>query len=159
MIKPVFAIDVGGVLASKQHDGEPVENSLDIIPELANLYDLWIVSMCGTRRAEDTKLWLREWEFDRYIPVDHQIYIPFKDKNKNYQLDKIKAKYFIDDRIKHLRPAIQVPSIVKLFHFGDDRAEIYADMRKECFYESLTRKEPIEYIQITHWIEILTFLV
>lgn len=114
----VFAIDVGGVLGSKQHDGSPVPYSLGAVKYLYEAgFELWIVSMCGKQRAIDTVDWLRENGFDRFIPDKRQIYIPFKDKNKNARLNEIGANYFIDDRLKHIVPAFhEVPTLEKIFH-------------------------------------------
>lgn len=101
----VLAIDVGGVLASKQHDGQPVEGSLEAIITLSQYYDLWIVSQCGRNRALKTREWLQEWGFDKYIPREKQVYIGFDEPDKNRVLKEIEADYFVDDRVKHIKPA------------------------------------------------------
>lgn len=120
MSKPVFAVDVGGVLASLQHDGMPTMDSLPILHELEPYFELWVVSMCGKGRALHTRHWLKQWMFP--FPVERQIYIPFRDKNKNAELKKIGARYFIDDRIKHIAPALNhCPKLVLALHFQFDR--------------------------------------
>ena len=89
-MKPVFAVDVGGVLASKQHDGEPVKGAMAALSELQDSFDLQIVSMCGRNRALKTREWLVLNGFDRYF--SKQTYIGFDEKNKNRVLRQIEAQ-------------------------------------------------------------------
>ena len=116
-MKPVFAIDVGGVLASKQHDGVPVEGSLEAVEFLDKHFDLYVVSQCGRNRALMTREWLREWKFP--IPELKQIYIPFSE-TKIPALHQIRARYFIDDRWKHVKPALRLPAIRMVFHLDPE---------------------------------------
>ena len=117
MHKSIFAIDVGGVLASKQHDGEPTIYSLESIQYLSNFFDCWIVSMCGKQRALQTRMWLFREGFERFIPPAKQIYIPFSAGNKNEVLKDINARFFIDDREKHLKPAAELVSLDCVYKF------------------------------------------
>ncbi len=116
-MRPVFAIDVGGVLASKQHDGEPEPGSLEALVQLSAKFELFIVSMCGKKRETDTKLWLAEHKFP--IPPYKQFYVRFSG-SKLPVLNRIGAEYFIDDRAKHISAAIAGCSTLKTaFHYRD----------------------------------------
>lgn len=115
MTKPVFAIDVGGVLANKHHEGPPQPGVVEILNELAQQYTLWVVSQCGLKRRLYTEQWLAAHSFP--IPPERQIYVSFKE-TKTPMLSAIRANYFVDDRFKHVSPALAVPSMVRVFHFG-----------------------------------------
>ncbi len=120
-----IAIDVGGVLASKQHDGQPIDGSMTAIELLDDKgFNLWIVSQCGKARARGTKKWLYDFGFDVLIPEAKQIYIGFDEQNKNRVLRQIKADYFIDDRWKHIRPACDIAKdrAITCFHLTDTPA-------------------------------------
>jgi len=115
-MKPVFAVDVGGVLASLKHDGVPQVGSIGALKYLLPRYEVWVVSQCGFKRARDTAVWLEERGFD--IPKARQIYVPFEE-HKWPHLKRLGAVYFVDDRIKHVDPAVHyVPSLERAFLFG-----------------------------------------
>lgn len=101
-LKPVFAIDVGGVLANQQHDGPVDPLCLAVLHQLSHKYELHIVSQCGNQRKKDTMYWLAQ----REVPIDvhRQHYVTFK-QSKAPVLAQLKAVWFIDDRVKHLEPA------------------------------------------------------
>jgi len=120
--KPVFAVDVGGVLASKQHDGQPLAGCLRYLPLLADKYDLKIVSQCGKNRALLTRQWLGEHDLAKYF--SDQIYLGFEFPNKNVHLKKIGARTFLDDRKKHIFPALRLG--IKCFHLGSSEPELVA---------------------------------
>jgi hypothetical protein len=141
--KPVFAIDVGGVLASKQHDGLPMEGCAEALHELSTLYDLWIVSQCGRNRALKTREWLDHWLLP--IPATKQIYVPFSE-TKVEPLRKLDAVYFVDDRIKHVVPAInKVPSLRCVFH-------LVGEMKPEF------QLQHPKYVWVPTWASLLTNL-
>lgn len=124
MQRQTIAIDVGGVLADKQHEGEPKTGSLSVIARLYQSQDLWIVSMCGKARAVHTRQWLAEHGFEEFIPPHKQIYIPFEAHNKNKELNRISATVFIDDRWKHIGPATNIPRLnCILFCAGEGQHE------------------------------------
>jgi hypothetical protein len=115
--KPVFAVDVGGVLASKQHDGFPIEGAVSALATLSKHYMLWVVSQCGRNRALQTEEWLRDHKMEMFFHPEHRIYVSFKE-NKTEPLRTLKAEYFVDDRMKHCVPAQNVDSIDTIFLFG-----------------------------------------
>lgn len=114
MKKPVFAVDVGGVLASKQHDGEPMPGVREGLIRLYDKFDLQIVSMCGRNRALKTREWLDHYALAPFF--SHQTYIGFEHRNKDKVLREIDAEYFVDDRAKHVRPALMLPRMKKVYH-------------------------------------------
>lgn len=120
-MKPVFALDVGGVLASRQHDGQPRAGAIVALAQLHQDFDLWVVSQCGRNRALKT----REWIANFGLPIPHakQIYIPFG-KSKVPHLKELKAVYFVDDRIKHVGPALGVSSLKRVFHMPEPGMEL-----------------------------------
>jgi hypothetical protein len=110
--RPVFAVDVGGVLASKQHDGLPVDGCKNVLRNLHEHFTLHIVSMCGKQRQADTEAWLLQWELMPLFEGRH--YLRFAEGDKNRVLRAINARYFVDDRLKHVVPALDMG--VKCFH-------------------------------------------
>jgi hypothetical protein len=121
-VKEVFAIDVGGVLASLQHDGEPMPGALKTLRALEDRFELWVVSQCGKNRALRTAGWLAAYDFP--IPDERQIYIRFGEK-KAPVLSRIDAAYFIDDRMKHVFPALEVVRR-RVFHLAPTADEALA---------------------------------
>jgi 5'(3')-deoxyribonucleotidase len=145
MTKEIFAIDVGGVLASKQHDGEPMLGAKDAIDILSDKFELWIVSMCSESMEYKTTNWLYANEFHKYIPRRNWLYIAFERGNKNRALVEIGANYFIDDRIKHIKPAFQVQSLKTLFHFSPQN-------------ENMFKFNNNNYIKVYSWMDVLDYL-
>lgn len=125
-MKQVFAIDVGGVLANKQHEGEAIAGALEAVKKLYASFRLEIVSQCGAKRAADTPRWLQNAGFSPYLAA--QTYIGFK-KRKTPVLAKIGARYFIDDRLKHVIPAATADKALTVFWLSQDqRAELPAKL-------------------------------
>lgn len=112
-MKPVLAVDVGGVLASLQHEGVPREKAAEVLTVLSATYELWVVSQCGKQRAAMTRAWLQDHELP--FPPERQRYVPFKEK-KTPTLRRINAEYFIDDRMKHVRDALTIKTMRRVFH-------------------------------------------
>jgi hypothetical protein len=148
MYKPVFAVDVGGVLASQQHDGEPVTDSLAALQLMEPHFDLWIVSMCGVARAQHTKRWLRDNGFGDLFPHDKQIYIGFNHDSKNAALADLNATFFVDDRVKHVRPALGLPLMYCVFHMSPIPHE---DMRTHHRYAHVYGWADI--LDLTPWVK------
>lgn len=140
-MKPVLAIDVGGVLASQQHDGIPQTGSQGALWRLSYAYDLWIVSQCGQKRRLDTAIWLAEHDFP--IPPERQIYVSFKE-TKIEPLHRIKAAYFIDDRMKHVKPALMLPLIQRVFHYAADFDDLMTYPVEHPKYQRVLSWESIE---------------
>lgn len=115
MSKQVFAIDVGGVLASQQHDGEPIAGALAALIVLNEVFELQLISMCGPKKATATYLWLRQHGLEQYFKG--QTYIPYSHQNKNAELVRVKASFFIDDRWKHIGPALEIKGL-NCFHLN-----------------------------------------
>lgn len=139
-MKPIFAVDVGGVLASKQHDGVPREGALEALADLDSYFTLWVVSQCGKNRALMTKAWLKEWAFP--IPLERQIYVGFNE-NKWEPLRKLKAIYFVDDRLKHVVPALGLPMMYRVFHLPEQVSD------------RLEAPQSEKYRLVTSWAEIV----
>jgi len=137
-MKPVFAVDVGGVLASQSHDGDPSDDTRVVVRELAIVYDLHIVSMCGRNRALRTREWLTYYGLAEHFKDQH--YIGFDKKNKNDVLVKIGATHFIDDRWKHIGPALMLNN-VKCFHFCDEEDRIDGAILSKQYVWSPTWEE------------------
>lgn len=138
-MKPVFAVDVGGVLASKQHDGQPMEGSIEGVKRLQEHFDVKIVSQCGLYRQRQTIKWLEE-HFPN-ITLSDQYYIGFDQPNKNKVLKQIGATYLIDDRAKHILPACRIG--VYGIHFGSPPL--------------VPEYGSVYYTQIYHWSQIFAF--
>jgi hypothetical protein len=135
-MKPIFAIDVGGVLANKHHEGEPMAGSLQAVQQLAERFELWVVSQCGKTRANNTKVWLAEQGF--LIPLQRQVYVSFKEE-KLPVLRSLGASYFVDDRGKHVVPALHCKTIKTVFHLAP-----------EPLYEQRSR-----YKHVTSWDDLM----
>lgn len=116
MTKPVFAVDVGGVLFNQQHDGEPMRGCREGLLQLTAHFDLKVVSMCGRNTALKTRERLEHHGLSLFF--SEQVYLPFGCKNKNEHLKKIGASFFVDDRIKHVRPALVVSGMRHVFHMS-----------------------------------------
>jgi len=139
--KKVLAIDVGGVLASLQHDGEPVAFSKAAIKALRQKYHIVIVSQCGKNRAAHTKLWLAKHNFG--IPLEDQYYVSTKE-SKAPVLTRLRASFFVDDRFKHVMPALAVPTMESVFHFTERTP-----------YQTV----PFKYRQVGNWKAIVSELM
>lgn len=102
-----IGIDVGGVLASLQHEGQYPSDANRVIIELQSLgHRLFIVSQCGKQRQQETRKYLK----DNGTPInqDSQYYIDFKVKTKAGLIDKLNLDVLIDDRPKHGFAAINL---------------------------------------------------
>lgn len=86
MPKQKLAIDVGGVLIAKKDRNGPdtnfalgldhvpwIEGALDAVDILSSQYDLYILSFCGKKTEEETRLALRD-RVQYYIPEDKWIF-------------------------------------------------------------------------------------
>ena len=140
-LKPVFAIDAGGVLANKQHEGAPMEGAHEALWRLSALYDLHLVSQCGQQRRLDTAMWLAT--HDLPIPPEKQHYVSFKEF-KAPVLERIDARYFVDDRMKHVRPALEVPRLIRVFHFAPGFDDVFGEP-----------SDHPKYVRVGDWKEIL----
>jgi hypothetical protein len=149
--KEIFAIDVGGVLASKQHDGEPLIGVKDAIDILSEKFDLWIVSMCSESMEYKTTNWLYANEFHKYIPRRNWLYISFERGNKNRALVEINARYFIDDRLKHIQPALDLIHNLKCFHFSDNHNYEISP------YVNINENNYGNYIRVNNWMDVLDY--
>lgn len=114
MNKIVMAVDVGGVLASKQHDGEPASGAKEALSYLSHFCTLHIVSMCGSSRAIQTHDWLSDHDLAGFFAT--QTYIPFSHVDKNRELQRLGAQIFVDDRLKHVVPALSLG--VRCYHMA-----------------------------------------
>ena len=115
-MKPVVAVDLGGTLCDgPQGQSVPMAGSESALAQIESAFEIFIVSQCGLATAEASKKWLADFKFN--IPLDHQIYIPFKECNKNRVLQEINAEYFIDDRLKHIAPATEILDYGNVIHF------------------------------------------
>lgn len=115
-MKPVFAVDVGGVLASQQHDGLPAEGVVAALEQLQHHYEFHVVSQCGKTRALDTEDWLHQHGLTKYFET--QNYIGFNHHDKNGVLIRLGATVFVDDRWKHIGPAMGIQGMT-CFHFNE----------------------------------------
>jgi 5'(3')-deoxyribonucleotidase len=115
-----IGIDVGGVLANKQHEGKLMPFAAEVLGELATAHKLYIVSQCGKARAEHTKGWLADQGVP--IPLPDQFYVGFKEQNKNRLLKRLAIDVFIDDRAKHIRPALELR--IYCLHFSDSPLDV-----------------------------------
>jgi len=113
---PRFALDVGGVLASMQHDGEPQEGSREFLYAHLDMFEFWVLSQCGTTRKHDTIKWLKEHDFP--IPHSRQLYVNFSEL-KWPDINSFNMRYFIDDPPRHVVPAERsCPYVKAFFLFG-----------------------------------------
>jgi hypothetical protein len=113
-----LGIDIGGVLISRPHDGEdtvffgesldaaletpPMEGMFDAVSALATLFAgrVWIVSKCGRRIQDRSRLWLDHHHFhDRTgVPADHVHFC--RDRAGKVPICRdLGITHFIDDRL------------------------------------------------------------
>lgn len=126
-----LAIDIGGVIIKKDYNRPNqdtaildeynvrfFEDSYDVIKELSEYYELYILSFCGRRREEQSRVALRIGGYNRLIPEDKWLFV----RNRLDKLDSMLDNgidILIDDTwqiVRHIRDAG-----LRCIHFRNSR--------------------------------------
>lgn len=117
-----LGIDIGRVLITPEGSGgdtsfiggsiqdaldtPPYEGMFDVVPELVQLFkgDVWLVSKCGPRVQEKSRLWLRHHRFFERtgIPAENLRFC-LERPQKAHHCKQLRITHFIDDRQDVLR--------------------------------------------------------
>lgn len=131
-----LGIDVGRVLISPGDESKPdtsficgsmedalqtppYEGMFDVVPELVRKFggNVWIVSKCGPKVQERTRMWFRRHRFFERTGIDRSnVRFCLKRPEKAKHCAELGITHFIDDRTDVLEPMISI--VPNLFLFG-----------------------------------------
>jgi hypothetical protein len=123
-----LGIDIGRVLISPGNGGDtsfiggsiqdalntpPYDGMMDVVPELVQLFggQVWLVSKCGPRVQEKSRLWLRHHRFfERTGIAPENLRFCLQRPQKADHCSELGITHFIDDRLdvlRHLNGVVQ----------------------------------------------------